>query len=131
MITSWYTNQQQEPTSQGDDESFIGFKSRIGSASPFKPRYPAVSGVDLTSGWSTVVPQVPSLPRSAASPLLLQPCYQYQHPQMHNILTDIYSDTRVQIGQTTLRDNISLDIFAAPGQDEEPEDKTLAGSNHF
>ncbi|KAL8669577.1 MAG: hypothetical protein Q9168_005832 [Polycauliona sp. 1 TL-2023] len=121
----WLDSQQQQDTDGQRDEgqSFFDFEPQFGPASPFGPQYPALPGSDLTPGWSTVMPQVPSPPRSAASPPPSWPPYQYQQPPMHNILIDIYGDTRVQYGQNTPPDDTFPAIFAAPGQNEEPDRK--------
>ncbi|KAL8760176.1 MAG: hypothetical protein Q9199_000198 [Rusavskia elegans] len=115
----WLDSQQQELDSQRDEgPSFFDFEPQIGSASPFAPQYPALPGADVTPGWNTIFPQVPSPPRSAASPPPSWPPFQYQQPPVQNILTDIYSDTRVQYGQNTPPDDNFPNVFAAPEKDE-------------
>ncbi|KAL8998297.1 MAG: hypothetical protein Q9169_002611 [Polycauliona sp. 2 TL-2023] len=119
----WLDSQQQQESIGPRDESqsFFEFEPQIGSASPFAPQYPALPGFDTTPGWNSVVPQIPSPPHSAVSPPPSWPPFQYQQPPMNNILTDVYPDTRVQYGQNTPPDDTFPGIFAAPGQNEEPE----------
>ncbi|KAL8876881.1 MAG: hypothetical protein Q9198_004996 [Flavoplaca austrocitrina] len=118
------SQQQQESKNQHDeDQSFFDFEPQVRSVSPFKSQYPALPGADLNPGWNTIVPQVLSPPRSAASPPLSWPPFEYQQPPMHNILTDIYSDTRVQYGQNTPPDDIFPSAFAIPEANDEPNGK--------
>ncbi|KAI4279332.1 MAG: hypothetical protein LQ337_000363 [Flavoplaca oasis] len=118
------SHQQQEAKNQRDeDQSFFDFEPQIRSVSPFKSQYPALPGADLTPGWNTIVPQVLSPPRSAASPPLSWPPFQYQQPPMHNIFTDIYSDTRVQHGQNTPPDDVFPSAFTIPEANDEPKGK--------
>ncbi|KAI4230182.1 MAG: hypothetical protein L6R36_000295 [Xanthoria steineri] len=116
----WLDSQQQDITSPCDEpSSFFDFEPQIGSASPFAPQYPALPGTDLTPGWNAIVPQVPSPPHSAASPPPSWPPFPSQQQPMHNILTDIYSDTRVQYGQNTPPDDAFPNTFAIPEKNEE------------
>ncbi|KAL8929087.1 MAG: hypothetical protein Q9172_000630 [Xanthocarpia lactea] len=132
----WLDAQQQQINGQRDEcQSFFDFEPQIGSASPFAPQYPALPEADLTPGWSTFAPQVPSPPHSAASPPPSWPPYHYQQPPVHNILTDIYPDTRVQYGQNTPPDDNFPQLFAPPEETQESDKKrkrssTNSGSTH-
>ena len=110
--------QQQQIKNQAAEEgpSFFDFEPPLESKNLYTSQYPPLHETDLTTGWNAFPSQVPSPPDSAASPPSSWPPYQYQQPAVHNILTDIYPDTRVQFGQTTPPDDECHDLFAVPKQ---------------
>ncbi|KAL9603026.1 MAG: hypothetical protein Q9219_001390 [cf. Caloplaca sp. 3 TL-2023] len=96
---------------------FFDFEAQGGSVSSFQPNYPPLPDADLTPGWNSLAPQMPSPPHSATSPPSSWPSFGYQRgPPVHNILTDIYPDTRVQYGQNTPPDEDFKNVFAATEQ---------------
>ncbi|KAL8803774.1 MAG: hypothetical protein Q9182_002984 [Xanthomendoza sp. 2 TL-2023] len=128
---SWLDAQQQQANNQQVDEaqSFFDFDPQPDCASPCVPQYPSLPDVESTPGWNSVNPQVPSPPHSAASPPSPWPPFQYQQPPpVHNILTDIYPDIRMEHGQNTPPDDEFSNLFAVPeqplgGGEDEPEKK--------
>ncbi|KAL8767157.1 MAG: hypothetical protein Q9209_006248 [Squamulea sp. 1 TL-2023] len=125
----WLDAQQQQSNSQRDEcQSFFDFEPQTGSPSPFAPQYPALPDANLTPGWNIMVPQVPSPPRSATSPPPLWQPYQYQQPPVHNILTDVYPDTRVQYGQNTPPDDDFPNLFTTSAQPQESDKKRKRSS---
>ena len=111
----WLEAQQQNVNSQtpGDTQSFFDFEPQVDSA-PFAPQYPSLPDANLTPGWNTISPQMPSPPASATSPPSSWPPFRYhQPPPVHNILTDISPDTKMQYGQNTPPDEEFQDLFAA------------------
>ncbi|KAL8964986.1 MAG: hypothetical protein Q9183_004098 [Haloplaca sp. 2 TL-2023] len=108
--------QQQQIKNQAAEEgqSFFDFEPPLESKNPYTSQYPPLHETNLASGWTGLPSQVPSPPDSAASPPSSWPPYQYQQPAVHNILTDIYPDTRVQFGQTTPPDDERHNLFAVP-----------------
>ncbi|KAL8683860.1 MAG: hypothetical protein Q9186_000203 [Xanthomendoza sp. 1 TL-2023] len=116
---SWLDAQQQQGNNQQVDESqsFFDFEPQPGCASPFVPQYPTLPDVDSTPGWNSITHQVPSPPHSAASPPSPWPPFQYQQPPpVHNILTDIYPDIRMEHGQNTPPDDEFSNLFTVPEQ---------------
>ncbi|KAL8813391.1 MAG: hypothetical protein Q9200_000289 [Gallowayella weberi] len=128
---SWLDAQQPQGNNQQVDEaqSFFDFEPQLDCPSPFVSQYPTLPDVDSTPGWSSVNHQVPSPPHSATSPPSPWPPFKYQQPPpVHNILTDIYPDSRVQHGQNTPPDDEFSNLFALPyqasgGGEEEQEKK--------
>ncbi|KAL8692764.1 MAG: hypothetical protein Q9218_002271 [Villophora microphyllina] len=119
----WLDMQQQQTSNQQPDvgQSFFDFEPQTEPESPFPPQYPSLSEANLTPGWNAIVPQVPSPPDSAGSPPPSWPPFQYQQPSgIHNILTDMYPDTRVQFGQNTPPDDESPNMFTVPAQSQNP-----------
>ncbi|KAL8736011.1 MAG: hypothetical protein Q9166_000573 [cf. Caloplaca sp. 2 TL-2023] len=119
----WLDAQQQQGRNQQieDNQSFFDFEPQTESASQFVSQYPSLPDMDLTPGWNSIAGQVPSPPQSASSPPASWPPFQYQGPPtVHNILTDIYPDTRVQYGQNTPPDDEFSNLFAAV--DQQPSD---------
>ncbi|KAI4127369.1 MAG: hypothetical protein LQ338_003245 [Usnochroma carphineum] len=111
----WLEAQQKSSSSQqaDDGQSFFDFEPSVQSASPFAPQYPSLPDADLTPGWNTIAFQIPSPPNSATTPPPSWPPFQYQQPPpVHNILTDIYPDTKVQYGQNTPPDEEFYNLFS-------------------
>ncbi|KAL8664631.1 MAG: hypothetical protein Q9202_002901 [Teloschistes flavicans] len=119
----WLAVQQQQSSNQQSDSghSFFDFEPQIAADSSFPPQYPPLSEANLTPGWNAIAPQVPSPPDSATSPPPSWPPFQYQQPSsVHNILTDMYPDTRVHFGQNTPPDDEFPNVFTLPGQTQNP-----------
>ncbi|KAL8737283.1 MAG: hypothetical protein Q9181_001837 [Wetmoreana brouardii] len=116
--------QQQQITQQADDgQSFFNFEPQTESTSPFAPSYPSLPEANLTPGWNAIPSQVPSPPDSVSSPSPSWPPFQYgQQAPVHNILTDIYPDTRVQFGQSTPPDDEFPNLFPIPEQSQDSFD---------
>ncbi|KAL8868345.1 MAG: hypothetical protein Q9174_005052 [Haloplaca sp. 1 TL-2023] len=96
-----------------EGQSFFDFEPPLESKTQYTSQYPPLNDNSMSSGWNALPPQVPSPPDSATSPPSSWPPFQYQQPAVHNILTDIYPDTRVQFGQTTPPDDERHNMFAA------------------
>ncbi|KAL8952788.1 MAG: hypothetical protein Q9222_001335 [Ikaeria aurantiellina] len=114
---SWLDAQQQESTTQqaDDSQSFFDFEPRVETASPFAPQYPTLPDTNLNPVWNAIDHRMPSPPNSAVSPPSSWPPLQYQaQPSAHNILTDIYPDTRIQYGQNTPPDDSYANLFTLP-----------------
>ncbi|KAL8720040.1 MAG: hypothetical protein Q9225_003033 [Loekoesia sp. 1 TL-2023] len=127
----WLDAQQQQGNSQpaDDGQSFFDFEPQIGSASPFAPHYPSLPDANLTPGWNAISPQMPSPPHSATSPPPSWAPFQYQRqPSVHNILTDIYPDTKVQYGQNTPPDDDFQDLFTSTEQLQNPNEQSPSAS---
>ncbi|KAI4243326.1 MAG: hypothetical protein L6R40_003498 [Gallowayella cf. fulva] len=115
----WLDAQQHHSNNEqgSESQSFFDFEPQTDVASAFPSQYPSLPDNDLTSGWNAISRQVPSPPLSAASPPSPWPPFQYQQPPpVHNILTDIYPDTRIQHGQNTPPDDEFSDLFASVEQ---------------
>ncbi|KAL8930663.1 MAG: hypothetical protein Q9208_000534 [Pyrenodesmia sp. 3 TL-2023] len=108
---------------QTDDvPSFFDFEPQLNPVSPYGAQYPSLPDADLTPGWNSMT-QMPSPPNSATSPPPSWPCVQrQQQPPVHNILTDIYPDTRVQYGQHTPPDDDFPNLFPITEQAQDPAD---------
>ncbi|KAL8907948.1 MAG: hypothetical protein Q9207_001094 [Kuettlingeria erythrocarpa] len=105
-----------------DGQSFFDFEPQLNTASPFGAQYPSLPDADLTPGWNSMV-QMPSPPNSATTPPPSWPPFQHQRqPPVHNILTDIYPDTRVQYGQHTPPDDDFPSLFSIAEQSQDPVD---------
>ncbi|KAL8703195.1 MAG: hypothetical protein Q9201_003614 [Fulgogasparrea decipioides] len=126
--------QQQQNNQQADDgQSFFNFEPQTESTSPFVPSYPSLPEANLTAGWNAIPSQVPSPPDSVSSPAPSWPPFQYgQQAPVHNILTDIYPDTRVQFGQSTPPDDEFPNLFPVREQSQDPFDSKheSAGETH-
>lgn len=122
----WLEMQQQQVNHQSveDGQSFFDFEPSIESDSFFASQYPSLPEADLTPGWNAIAPRVPSPPESAASPPTSWPPFPYQQPAVHNILTDIYPDTRVRYGQTTPPDDECPNLFTALEQSPESQNSS-------
>ncbi|KAI4145276.1 MAG: hypothetical protein L6R39_003874 [Caloplaca ligustica] len=119
----WLNAQHQHThTQQADDcQSFFDFEPQGQSASPFASHYPTLPEANLTPGWDAIAAQIPSPPNSASTPPSSWPPFQYQQqPPVHNILTDIYPDSRVQYGQNTPPDDDFPNLFTQPEQSQDP-----------
>ncbi|KAL8839878.1 MAG: hypothetical protein Q9170_001558 [Blastenia crenularia] len=116
----WLDAQQQPGNNQQGDgvDPFFEFEPSIESTSPFVQQYPSLPEADLTPGWDAIQPQMLSPPHSASSPPPSWPPFGYQQP--HNILTDIYPDTRTQYGQNTPPDESFDDLFPSTDQPQVP-----------
>ncbi|KAL9023866.1 MAG: hypothetical protein Q9196_006920 [Gyalolechia fulgens] len=131
----WLVAQQQHgsPQQAGDVHPFFAFEPQLESTSAFPSQYPFLPEPDPTPAWNTIAHQMPpSPPYSAASPPSpWPPCGYQQQPAVHNILTDIYLDTKVQYGQNTPPDDEFNDVFASIEQPQTPSnsnDPSLSAS---
>ncbi|KAL9005666.1 MAG: hypothetical protein Q9188_001572 [Gyalolechia gomerana] len=133
----WLDAQQQQhgsPQQAGDVHPFFAFEPQLESTSTFTSQYPSLPDPDPTSGWNTIAHahQMPSPPNSVASPPSSWPPFGYQQqPPVHNILTDIYPDTRFQYGQNTPPDDEFNNVFTSTEQPESPSnpnDHSLSAS---
>ena len=90
----------------GAGRSFFDFEPQLESGTHYPPHFASLADTDLTPSWSAIAAQIPSPPDSATSPSSSWPPFplQQQRP-VHNILTDIYPDTRVHAGQNTPPDD--------------------------
>ncbi|KAI4107147.1 MAG: hypothetical protein L6R37_001848 [Teloschistes peruensis] len=119
----WLELQQQQTNNQHSDNGhpFFDFEPLIEADSSFPPQYPSLSEPSLTPGWNAMAPQVPSPPDSATSPPPSWQSFPYQpSSSVHNILTDMYTGTRVQFGQNTPPDDNFPNMFTVPGQFQNP-----------
>ncbi|KAL8639622.1 MAG: hypothetical protein Q9228_003365 [Teloschistes exilis] len=124
----WLDLEQQQTNNERPDNGhhFFNFEPPIDADSSFTPQYPALSEASLTPGWNAMAPQVPSPPDSATSPppswqsFPYQPSSSVHNISVHNILTDMYTGTRVQLGQNTPPDDDFPNLFTVPGQCQNP-----------
>ncbi|KAI4288477.1 MAG: hypothetical protein L6R35_002260 [Caloplaca aegaea] len=101
----------------GAGRSFFDFEPQLESGTHYPPHFASLADTDLTPGWSAIAAQIPSPPDSATSPSSSWPPFplQQQRP-VHNILTDIYPDTRVHAGQNTPPDDDAPNLFTLADQ---------------
>ncbi|KAL8644176.1 MAG: hypothetical protein Q9210_007384 [Variospora velana] len=123
----WLEAEQFECNDQqaGAGRSFFDFEPQPESGTHYPPHFASLADADLTPGWSAIVAQIPSPPDSAISPSSSWPPFSLQQQRpVHNILTDIYPDTRVHAGQNTPPDDDAPNLFTLA--DQLPQDSIHA-----
>ncbi|KAL8942994.1 MAG: hypothetical protein Q9216_001350 [Gyalolechia sp. 2 TL-2023] len=115
----WLDEQQHHgnPEQADDVHPLFAFEPQLEFIPTSTSQYPSLPELHSPPGWNTVAHQMPSPPNSAASPPSSWPPFGYQQQQpVHNILTDIYPDTKVQYGQSTPPDDDFNNVFTSTEQ---------------
>lgn len=105
QLIPWISGSPQQAIDAGDDNDYFGFDTPSKPSLSIPSRFPSVLDQDLTPGWSLMNNQVPSPPDSAVSPRSTWPRIQAEQRPTHNILSDIYPESRIHYGQDTPPDD--------------------------
>lgn len=107
----WLNGSPQQAIDTGDNDDYFGFDTPNKPSLSIPSRFHSVLDQDLTPGWSLMNNQVPSPPDSAVSPRPTWPQIQAEQRPTHNILSDIYPESRIQYGQDTPPDDNFPNLF--------------------